>query len=105
MTLPKRHRLDRTVPIEDVAGTVSGLIKQSKVRFFGLSEVGVANLRRAHAVHPVSALQSEFSLWERNLEPEIIPVLRELGRGYEADRSALPRSELRRQLEGSADRI
>ena len=76
-----QHRLDRTVPTEDVAGTVSVLIGQGKVRFFGLSEVGVANLRRAHAVHPVSALQSEYSLWERNLEPDIIPVLRELGIG------------------------
>src|SRR5271163_5005177 len=76
-----QHRLDRTVAIEDVAGAVGGLIAQGKVRFFGLSEVGVATIRRAHAVHPVSALQSEYSLWERNLEPEIIPVLRELGIG------------------------
>jgi len=76
-----QHRLDRNVPIEDVAGTVGDLVRQGKVRFLGLSEVGVANLRRAHAVHPVSALQSEYSLWERNLEPEIIPVLRELGIG------------------------
>jgi len=76
-----QHRLDRSVPIEDVAGTVGRLVEQGKVRFLGLSEVGVANLRRAHAVHPVSALQSEYSLWERNLEPEIIPVLRELGIG------------------------
>jgi aryl-alcohol dehydrogenase-like predicted oxidoreductase len=76
-----QHRLDRSVPIEDVAGAVSRLVEQGKVRFFGLSEVGVANLRRAHAVHPVSALQSEYSLWERNLEPEIIPVLRELSIG------------------------
>jgi aryl-alcohol dehydrogenase-like predicted oxidoreductase len=76
-----QHRLDRTVPIEDVAGAVGDLIAQGKVRFFGLSEVGVATIRRAHAVHPISALQSEYSLWERNLEPEIIPVLRELGIG------------------------
>ncbi|MGM4910013.1 aldo/keto reductase [Rhizobium sp. 768_B6_N1_8] len=76
-----QHRLDRSVPIEDVAGTVRDLVIAGKVRFFGLSEVGIANLRRAHAVHPVSALQSEYSLWERNLEPEIIPVLRELGIG------------------------
>lgn len=76
-----QHRLDRSVPIEDVAGTVGRLVEQGKVRYFGLSEVGVANLRRAHAVHPVSALQSEYSLWERNLEPEILPVLRELGIG------------------------
>jgi aryl-alcohol dehydrogenase-like predicted oxidoreductase len=76
-----QHRVDRTVPIEDVAGAVGELVKQGKVRFFGLSEAGVANIRSAHAVHPVSALQSEYSLWERNLEPEIIPVLRELGIG------------------------
>ena len=76
-----QHRIDPAVPIEDVAGTVGDLVKQGKVRFFGLSEAGIANIRRAHAVHPVSALQSECSLWERNLEPEIIPVLRELGIG------------------------
>jgi len=76
-----QHRIDPAVPIEDVAGTVGDLVKQGKVRFFGLSEAGIGNIRRAHAVHPVSALQSEYSLWERNLEPEIIPVLRELGIG------------------------
>ena len=76
-----QHRIDPAVPIEDVAHTVAGLVQQGKVRFFGLSEAGVGNIRRAHAVHPVSALQSEYSLWERNLEPEIIPVLRELGIG------------------------
>jgi aryl-alcohol dehydrogenase-like predicted oxidoreductase len=69
------------VPIEDVAGAVGDLVREGKVRFFGVSEAGVANIRRAHAVHPVSALQSEYSLWERNLEPEIILVLRELGIG------------------------
>jgi aryl-alcohol dehydrogenase-like predicted oxidoreductase len=76
-----QHRVDRDVPIEDVAGTVSELIKAGKLRFFGMSEAGVANIRRAHAVQPVSALQSEYSLWERNLEQDIIPVLRELGIG------------------------
>jgi aryl-alcohol dehydrogenase-like predicted oxidoreductase len=76
-----QHRVDRDVPIEDVAGTVSGLIKAGKLRYFGMSEAGVDNIRRAHAVQPVSALQSEYSLWERNLEPDIIPVLRELGIG------------------------
>ena len=76
-----QHRIDPAVPIEEVAGTVGNLVKEGKVRFFGLSEAGLANLRRAHAVHPVSALQSEYSLWERNLEPEIIPLLRELGIG------------------------
>lgn len=76
-----QHRVDPAVPIEEVAGTVGELVQQGKVRFFGMSEAGIANIRRAHAVHPVSALQSEFSLWERNLEPEIIPLLRELGIG------------------------
>jgi aryl-alcohol dehydrogenase-like predicted oxidoreductase len=76
-----QHRIDPAVPIEDVAGAVGELVKAGKVRFFGLSEAGKANIRRAHAVHPVSALQSEYSLWERNLEPEIIPLLRELGIG------------------------
>jgi aryl-alcohol dehydrogenase-like predicted oxidoreductase len=76
-----QHRVDKAVPIEDVAGAVGDLVSQGKVRFFGLSEAGVANIRRAHAVHPVSALQSEYSLWERTLEPEIIPALRELGIG------------------------
>lgn len=76
-----QHRVDRDVPMEDVAGAVGDLVRQGKVRFFGLSEAGVANIRRAHAVHPVSALQSEYSLWERNLERDVIPALRELGIG------------------------
>jgi aryl-alcohol dehydrogenase-like predicted oxidoreductase len=76
-----QHRVDPAVPIEEVAGTVGELVQAGKVRFFGLSEAGVANIRRAHAVHPVSALQSEYSLWERNLEADIIPALRELGIG------------------------
>jgi aryl-alcohol dehydrogenase-like predicted oxidoreductase len=76
-----QHRVDPTVPIEDVAGTVGELVRRGKVRFFGLSEAGIANIRRAHAVFPVSALQSEYSLWERNLEADIIPLLRELGIG------------------------
>jgi len=73
-----QHRVDRAVPMEDVAGTVGELVKEGKVRYFGLSEAGVASIRRAHAVHPVSALQSEYSLWERNLEDGIIATLREL---------------------------
>lgn len=76
-----QHRVDPAVPIEDVAGAVGELVRQGKVLYFGLSEAGIDKIRRAHAVHPVSALQSEYSLWERNLEPEIIPVLRELGIG------------------------
>ncbi|TPO03306.1 aldo/keto reductase [Mesorhizobium sp. B1-1-5] len=76
-----QHRVDPAVPMEDVAGAVGELVALGKVRFFGLSEAGIANIRRAHAAHPVSALQSEYSLWERNLEPEIIPALKELGIG------------------------
>jgi aryl-alcohol dehydrogenase-like predicted oxidoreductase len=79
-----QHRVDRSVPIEDVAGTVGDLVKQGKVKFFGLSEAGAATIRRAHAVHPVSALQSEYSLWERNLEQDIIPLLAELDIGLVA---------------------
>ena len=76
-----QHRVDPAVPVEEVAGTVGELVKEGKVRFFGLSEAGVANIRRAHAVHPVSALQSEYSLWERNLEADVLPAIRELGIG------------------------
>ncbi len=76
-----QHRVDPAVPIEDVAGAVAALVQAGKVRYFGLSEAGAATIRRAHAVHPVAALQSEYSLWERNLEPQIIPLLRELGIG------------------------
>ncbi|HEX5073095.1 MAG TPA: aldo/keto reductase [Gemmatimonadaceae bacterium] len=76
-----QHRVDPSVPIEDVVGTMSALVNEGKVRFLGLSEAGERNIRRAHAVHPISALQSEYSLWERNLEARIIPLLRELGIG------------------------
>ena len=76
-----QHRVDPAVPMEDVAGAVGDLVAEGKVKYFGLSEAGAANIRRAHAVHPVTALQSEYSLWERNLEPELIPLLRELGIG------------------------
>ena len=76
-----QHRVDPNVPIEDAVGTMADLVKEGKVRFLGLSEAGEKNIRRAHAVHPISALQSEYSLWERNLEPRIIPLLRELGIG------------------------
>jgi aryl-alcohol dehydrogenase-like predicted oxidoreductase len=69
------------VQIEDVVGTMADLVREGKVRFLGLSEAGEQTIRRAHAVHPISALQSEYSLWERNLEPRIIPLLRELGIG------------------------
>ena len=76
-----QHRVDPNVPIEDVAGTVRDLIAAGKVKHFGLSEAGVATLRKAHAVQPVTALQSEYSLWFRELEPEMIPTLEELGIG------------------------
>ncbi|MBO9134564.1 aldo/keto reductase [Rhizobium sp. B230/85] len=77
-----QHRVDPNVPMEDVAGTVKDLIAEGKVRAFGLSEAGVANIRRAHAVQPVTALQSEYSLWWREPEEGIIPVLEELGIGF-----------------------
>ncbi|MDL2283535.1 aldo/keto reductase [Oxalobacter sp. OttesenSCG-928-P03] len=77
-----QHRVDPGVPIEDVAGTVKDLIKEGKVRYFGLSEAGVQNIRRAHAEQPVAALQSEYSLFWREPEGEIIPVLEELGIGF-----------------------
>jgi aryl-alcohol dehydrogenase-like predicted oxidoreductase len=76
-----QHRVDPTVPIEDVVGAMADLVLEGKVRFLGLSEAGEETIRRAHAVHPISALQSEYSLWERNLESRIIPLLRELGIG------------------------
>src|ERR1700689_1675879 len=77
-----QHRVDPNVPIEDVAGAVKDLIQEGKVRHFGLSEQGVQTIRRAHAVHPVTALQSEYSLWWREPEAEIIPGLEELGIGF-----------------------
>jgi aryl-alcohol dehydrogenase-like predicted oxidoreductase len=77
-----QHRVDPNVPIEDVAGTVKELIHEGKVRHFGLSEAGVQTIRRAHAVQPVTALQSEYSLWWREPEEEILPTLEELGIGF-----------------------
>ena len=77
-----QHRVDPNVPIEDVAGTVKDLIQEGKVKHFGLSEAGVQVIRRAHAVQPVTALQSEYSLWWREPEDEIIPTLEELGIGF-----------------------
>jgi aryl-alcohol dehydrogenase-like predicted oxidoreductase len=77
-----QHRVDPTVPIEDVAGAVKDLIQEGKVRHFGLSEAGVQVIRRAHAIQPVAALQSEYSLWWREPEAEIIPTLEELGIGF-----------------------
>jgi aryl-alcohol dehydrogenase-like predicted oxidoreductase len=76
-----QHRVDPDVPIEDTVGAMADLVREGKVRYLGLSEAGVDAIRRAHAIHPISALQSEYSLWERNLEPVILPLLRELGIG------------------------
>ena len=77
-----QHRVDPNVPIEDVAGAVKELIQQGKVKYFGLSEAGAQTIRRAHAVQPVTALQSEYSLWTRTPEKEVIPTLEELGIGF-----------------------
>ena len=77
-----QHRVDPKVPIEDVAGAVKDLIAEGKVKHFGLSEAGVQTIRRAHAVQPVAALQSEYSLWYRKPEQEILPTLKELGIGF-----------------------
>ena len=77
-----QHRVDPTVPMEDVAGTVKDLIQAGKVKHFGLSEAGAGSIRRAHAVQPVAALQSEYSLWWREPEKEILPLLEELGIGF-----------------------
>ena len=77
-----QHRVDPNVPIEEVAGTVKDLIREGKVKHFGMSEAAVANIRRAHAVQPVTALQSEYSLWWREPEREILPTLEELGIGF-----------------------
>jgi aryl-alcohol dehydrogenase-like predicted oxidoreductase len=77
-----QHRVDLEVPIEDVAGAVKDLIKEGKVKYFGLSEAGVKTIRKAHAVQPVAALQSEYSLWWRQPEEELLPTLEELGIGF-----------------------
>ncbi|RYF76156.1 MAG: aldo/keto reductase, partial [Cytophagaceae bacterium] len=77
-----QHRVDPNVPMEDVAGTVKELIQEGKVKYFGLSEAGVQSIQKAHAVQPVTALQSEYSLWWREPENEILPTLEELGIGF-----------------------
>lgn len=79
-----QHRVDPNVPIEEVVGVMADLVAAGKVRYLGLSEAGENTIRRAHAVHPISALQSEYSLWERNLEPQLLPLLRVLGIGLVA---------------------
>jgi aryl-alcohol dehydrogenase-like predicted oxidoreductase len=77
-----QHRVDKNVPIEETVGAMADLVRQGKVRYLGLSEASAKTVRRAHAVHPISALQSEYSLWTRDYEHEVIPTLRELGVGF-----------------------
>ena len=77
-----QHRVDKNVPIEETVGAMADLVRQGKVRYLGLSEASAKTIRRAHAVHPISALQSEYSLWTRDYEDEVIPTLRELGIGF-----------------------
>jgi aryl-alcohol dehydrogenase-like predicted oxidoreductase len=79
-----QHRVDRTVPIEETVGAMADLVETGKVRYLGLSEAAPATIRRAHAVHPISALQTEYSLWTRDVEEEILPTVRELGIGFVA---------------------
>ena len=79
-----QHRVDLQTPIEETVGAMAELVQEGKVRFLGLSEAGAATIRRAHAIHPISALQSEYSLWTRDPEPEILPTVRELGIGFVA---------------------
>lgn len=79
-----QHRVDPKVPIEETVGAMAGLVRQGKVRYLGLCEAAPATIRRAHAVHPISALQTEYSLWSRDPEDQIIPTVRELGIGFVA---------------------
>lgn len=97
-----QHRVDPEVPIEDTVGAMSDLVTAGKVRYIGLSEAGVQTIRRAHAVHPLSALQSEYSLWTRDPENEVLPTLRELGIGFVAY-SPLGRGFLTGQLKSPDD--
>jgi aryl-alcohol dehydrogenase-like predicted oxidoreductase len=96
-----QHRVDPNVPIEEVAGAMKELVREGKVRHYGLSEAGVATIRRAHAVHPVAALQSEYSLWWREPEHEVLPALEELGIGF-VPFSPLGRGFLTGTLDSSA---
>ena len=79
-----QHRVDRSVPVEETVGAMAELVAEGKVRFLGLSEAGADTIRRAHAVHPIAALQTEYSLWTRDVEAEILPTVRELGIGFVA---------------------
>jgi aryl-alcohol dehydrogenase-like predicted oxidoreductase len=97
-----QHRVDPRTPIEDVAGTLAELVAEGKVRHIGLSEAGPETIRRAHAVHPVAAVQSEYSLWTRDQEPKVLPLLRELGIGFVAY-SPLGRGFLTGKIRSRAD--
>ena len=97
-----QHRVDTTVPIEDTVGAMAELVREGKVRFLGLSEAGAQTIRRAHAVHPISALQSEYSLWSRDPEAEILATVRELGIGFVAY-SPLGRGFLTGRIRTAAD--
>lgn len=97
-----QHRVDPKVPIEDTVGALAELVAEGKVRHIGLSEAGVDTIRRAHAVHPITALQSEYSVWEREVEEEILPVCRELGIGF-VSYSPLGRGFLAGQIKSRAD--
>jgi aryl-alcohol dehydrogenase-like predicted oxidoreductase len=97
-----QHRVDPNTPIEDTVGALAELVTAGKVRHIGLSEAGAKTIRRAHAVHPITAVQSEYSLWTRDPEPEVLPVLRELGIGF-VPYSPLGRGFLTGQIRSAAD--
>ena len=97
-----QHRVDKSTPIEDTVGAMADLVKAGKVKYLGLSEASAKTIRRAHKVHPITALQSEYSLWERNIEAEILPVLRELGIGF-VPFSPLGRGFLTGKIASAAD--
>ena len=97
-----QHRVDRAVPIEDTVGAMADLVRDGKVRFLGLSEASAQTIRRAHAVHPITALQTEYSLWSRDVEAEILPTVRELGIGFVAY-SPLGRGFLTGQIQRPED--
>ena len=97
-----QHRVDPATPIEDTVGALADLVSEGKIRRIGLSEAGVDNIRRAHAVHPITALQSEYSLWTRDPESDVLPLLRELGIGFVAY-SPLGRGFLTGQIKSTAD--
>ena len=83
--LYQQHRVDKTVPIEETVGAMAELVRAGKVRYLGLSEAGPASIRKAHATHPISSVQSEYSLWTRDMEAEVLPTCRSLGIGFVAD--------------------